>query len=210
MSAWPVVALGSKVRFLSGGTPRKDEAKYWNGDIPWVGSAEMAQRRISDTELRVTEEGAREGSKLVPANTVLVVVRGMSLAKEFRVAITERELTFNQDLKALEPGDDLDSLFVRPAWARSWRCKSSRELTTASEVKRNCVRVTERGEEGWSETASRGTRNAYEAAPGRASGQMIAKLLWSRSRRRRCGDCAGKDCVLTWGDLASWLKGRPG
>ena len=36
---------------------------------------------------------------------------------------------------------------VRPAWARSWRCKSSRKLTTASEVKRNCVRVTERGEE---------------------------------------------------------------
>ena len=112
MSAWPVVALGSKVRFLSGGTPRKDEAKYWNGDIPWVGSAEMVQRRIGDTELRVTEEGAREGSKLVPANTVLVVVRGMSLAKEFRVAITERELTFNQDLKALKPADDLDPLFL--------------------------------------------------------------------------------------------------
>ena len=38
---------------------------------------------------------------------------------------------------------------VRPAWARSWRCKSSRELTTASEGKHNCVRVTERGEEVW-------------------------------------------------------------
>src|SRR5690349_9132893 len=39
---------------------------------------------------------------------------------------------------------------VRPAWARSWRCKSSRELATASEAKRSCVRVTERGEEAWS------------------------------------------------------------
>jgi hypothetical protein len=47
---------------------------------------------------------------------------------------------------------------VRPAWARSWRWKSSRELTTANEAKRNCVRVTERGEEAWSETASRWTR----------------------------------------------------
>jgi hypothetical protein len=36
---------------------------------------------------------------------------------------------------------------VRPAWAQFWRCKSSRELTTASEVKCNCVRATERGEE---------------------------------------------------------------
>ncbi len=36
---------------------------------------------------------------------------------------------------------------MRPAWAHSWRCKSSRELTTASEVKRNCMRVTECGKE---------------------------------------------------------------
>jgi hypothetical protein len=38
---------------------------------------------------------------------------------------------------------------VCPAWARSWRCKSSRKLTTASEGKHNCVRATERGEEVW-------------------------------------------------------------
>ena len=36
---------------------------------------------------------------------------------------------------------------VRPAWARSWRCKSSRKLTMASEAKHNCERVTDRGEE---------------------------------------------------------------
>ena len=38
-------------------------------------------------------------------------------------------------------------LMVRPAWAHSWRCKSSRELVTVSEVKRNCMRVTECGKE---------------------------------------------------------------
>jgi hypothetical protein len=36
---------------------------------------------------------------------------------------------------------------VRPAWARSSGCKSPAELATARQVKRNCVRVTERGEE---------------------------------------------------------------
>ena len=39
---------------------------------------------------------------------------------------------------------------VRPARAHSWRCKSSRKLTTAREVKRNCGRATDRGEEAWS------------------------------------------------------------
>ena len=52
---------------------------------------------------------------------------------------------------------------------------------------------------------SRGTRTASEAAPARASRQATAKLLWPRARRRKCGGCAVKDRVLTWGDLALWL-----
>ena len=32
---------------------------------------------------------------------------------------------------------------------------------------------------------------------------LVVKARW-----RRCGGCAGKDRVLTWGDLASCLKGR--
>jgi hypothetical protein len=47
------------------------------------------------------------------------------------------------------------AMAVRPAWAHSCGCKSRRKLITANEVKRNCMRVTECGEEAWSETASR-------------------------------------------------------
>ena len=36
---------------------------------------------------------------------------------------------------------------VRPAWAQSCGCESRRKLTTANEVKRNCTRATECGEE---------------------------------------------------------------
>jgi len=92
---------------------------------------------------------------------------------------------------------------VRPAWAQSWRCKSSRELATASEVNPNCGEVTNRGEEGMIETASRCTRTGYEAMSTKASGRFSAKLLWSTVRRRRSGGCAVKDCVLTWGDPGS-------
>ena len=99
---------------------------------------------------------------------------------------------------------------MRPAWARSWRWKSSRKLATANEAKRNCMRVTECGKEAWSETASRWTRTGYEALPSRASGHDSAKLLWSKLRRCKSGGCAEKDRVLTWGDLASRLKGRRG
>jgi len=111
-SPWPSVPLVSEVNFLSGGTPNMDTPRYWGGDIPWVSSGEMTQRRISSTTLTVTEDGARDGSKMVPERTILAVVRGMSLAKEFRVAITLRPMTFNQDLKALIPSERLFPEFL--------------------------------------------------------------------------------------------------
>ena len=46
-------------------------------------------------------------------------------------------------------------VFMRPAWAHSCGCKSRRKLITANEVKRNRMKVTECGEEAWSEAASR-------------------------------------------------------
>ena len=101
-----------KSSFFRGGTPKKSVDAYWGGDIPWVSSGEMTQRRIFDTSLHVTEEGALKGTRMVPENTVLVVVRGMSLAKEFRISITERPVTFNQDLKALEPSSKIDPRFL--------------------------------------------------------------------------------------------------
>jgi hypothetical protein len=64
-----------------------------------------------------------------------------------------------------KPGSGRVFFCVRPVWARSWRWKFSRELTTAHEAKRNCTTVTACGEEAWSETAGRGTRTGYEAFP---------------------------------------------
>lgn len=34
------------------------------------------------------------------------------------------------------------------------------------------------------------------------------EALVVKARRRRCGGCAGKDRVVTWGELALRLKGR--
>jgi hypothetical protein len=47
--------------------------------------------------------------------------------------------------------------FVRPAWALSWRWKSSRDQAIESEANGNCARATERGKEAGS--VSRGPMN---------------------------------------------------
>ncbi len=53
---------------------------------------------------------------------------------------------------------------VRPAWAHSCGCKSRRKLITANEVKRNCVRVTERGKEAWSISCEPMNKNRIRGA----------------------------------------------
>jgi len=77
-------------------------------------------------------------------------------------------------------------------------------------VKRNCGRVTDRGEEAWSvnresmnKNRIRGTAKQGERARSREA--LVAKARWCIS-----GGCAVKECVLTRGDLASRLKGRRG
>ena len=97
---------------------------------------------------------------------------------------------------------------VRPARAHSWRCKSSHELATANEVKRNCGRVTDRGEEAWSVNREPMDKNRIEGAAEQGERAKDREALVIKAQWRRSGGCAVKECVLGWGDLASCLKGR--
>jgi hypothetical protein len=92
--------------------------------------------------------------------------------------------------------------FVRPARAHSWRCKSSRKLATANEVKRNCGRVTDRGEEAWSVNREPMDKNRMEGAAEQGERARNREALVAKARRRKSGGCAVKECVLTRGDLA--------
>lgn len=107
---WERRPLSACSKFLSGGTPSKKREEFWAGDIPWVSSGELTQMRIHRTKLNLTEEGVSTGSRLVPAETILAVVRGMSLAKEFRLGITARPVSFNQDIKAIAALPEVDPL----------------------------------------------------------------------------------------------------
>ena len=53
---------------------------------------------------------------------------------------------------------------VRPAWAHTCGCKSRRKLITTNEVKRNCMRATECGEEAWNINCEPMNKNRIEGA----------------------------------------------
>src|SRR5262249_34604178 len=61
---------------------------------------------------KVTREGVNNGTHLIEAGCVLILVRGMTLLKEVPVGVTERAVTFNQDLKALIPNREVDGHYL--------------------------------------------------------------------------------------------------
>ncbi len=69
---------------------------------------DMKRWYIDDTEDHVTSLAlAEKRVKLIPPGSVLVVVRGMILARHLPIGITTNEVTTNQDMKALYCVNDL-------------------------------------------------------------------------------------------------------
>lgn len=100
---WRETSLGDVVEMLSGGTPSTERAEYWDGSIPWVSAKDMKRFRLEDTEDHVSEQGAANGTRLVPAGTVFLLARGMTLLNDVPICVAARPMTFNQDVKALRP-----------------------------------------------------------------------------------------------------------
>jgi restriction endonuclease S subunit len=109
---WEDTSLGQVVEFRSGGTPSKSTPTFWNGSIPWVSAKDMKQLFLDDTEDHITTAAVDDGAKDVPAGTVLMLTRGMTLLKDVPICVLRRPMTFNQDVKALRPKETLDGRFL--------------------------------------------------------------------------------------------------
>lgn len=112
---WGLGRLGSLCEISSGGTPPKRTPEYWSGDIPWVSGKDLKLPVLDDAIDHVTEAGIAAGSRLAPAGAVLLLVRGMGLAKDLPVAVISRPMAFNQDVKALVPRSLLGGNYIRAA-----------------------------------------------------------------------------------------------
>jgi len=112
-SEWPTMPLVKCGRVMGGGTPAKDCADYWGGDIPWISAKDMKSFFVSDSGLKITNKGLLKSSaKMIPAKSVLFVVRGSILYRYVPVAINTIPCTINQDLKAIIPHEEIDAVFI--------------------------------------------------------------------------------------------------
>lgn len=113
---WSIRPLKYLVSLRSGGTPSKDNPDLWGGDVPWASAKDLKTETLTDTKDHLTEQAVMSGAaSLVQPGAVVVLVRGMMLARTFPVCEIGVPLAINQDLKALLPRNGLDGSFL--AWA---------------------------------------------------------------------------------------------
>lgn len=93
---WRTVALNDIADIIGGGTPSRQDQRYWGGSIPWITPGDLTSSRVKHVSAAaeyITELGLAESSaKLLPPGTILYTSRATIGAK----AVAQVPVTTNQ------------------------------------------------------------------------------------------------------------------
>ena len=105
------IELGDLCRTTSGGTPSRDNAHYYGGNIPWVKSGELNDEIVTTTQERITKSGLKNSNaELLPAGTLLIALYGATAGK---LGVLGMEAATNQAICAIFPSDEVNRDFLR-------------------------------------------------------------------------------------------------
>lgn len=125
---WARARIGDVFDCWGGMTPSTSEAKFWGGSMPWISSKDVKGPVVAGGTECVTDYALAENRlRTCPAGTVLVVVRSGVLVHTLPVAVINREVVVNQDVKALDSGDRQLN-----AWAALYLRATQREILEAN------------------------------------------------------------------------------
>ena len=100
-SSWVPICIGHIFSVYVGATPSRKESSYWNGDINWVSSGEVAFCEIHTTVERITQSGLENTStELHPEGTVLLAMIGEGKTRG-QAAILRVPAAHNQNTAAI-------------------------------------------------------------------------------------------------------------
>ena len=103
---WKKIKLGDKCTFYSGGTPLTTNKKYYDGNIPFIRSAEISS---TSTELNISEDGLNNSSaKMVKKGDLLYALYG---ATSGEVSISKIDGAINQAILCIQ-SDQLNLSFL--------------------------------------------------------------------------------------------------
>lgn len=101
-NSWTVTKIGNIIiKDLGGGTPSKNNPKYWNGNIPWMSVKDFSNCKnniLNDTIDHITQEGVDNSStNIIDTNAIILCTR-MGLGKFCKIT---QPIAINQDLRAI-------------------------------------------------------------------------------------------------------------
>lgn len=93
---WDQYSLSKMITLIGGGTPKRSESDYWNGDIFWFSVKDVPNEGevfVITTQEKISELGLNKSStKLLPVGTTIITARG-TVGK---IALVGHEMAMNQ------------------------------------------------------------------------------------------------------------------
>ena len=109
---WESSTLGNVTKVTSGGTPNRNNANFWNGNVPWITTSLINFNIINVPEEYITEEAILKSSaKLFKKGTILMAMYGQGKTRG-KVAVLGLDATTNQACGAIIPNDNLDKNYL--------------------------------------------------------------------------------------------------
>ena len=97
---------------ITGGTPSTSRREYYGGNIPWLASTEIHQKRITKPTTYMTELGLQNSSaKIAPEKSVLIALAGQGKTRGTAAYLT-KPMALNQSLAALVTNEKCNSEFL--------------------------------------------------------------------------------------------------
>lgn len=101
-------------KIVTGNTPPRAESKFYNSDfIEWVKTDNLFENKLFATKAKeyLSAEGLKVGRK-VKAGSLLVTCIAGSVKSIGTSCLVDRNVSFNQQINAIEPYDGIDSYFL--------------------------------------------------------------------------------------------------
>lgn len=107
---WPMVPLPKLVQFQSGGTPSTKNPEYYNGEIPWVTSADISESHRIEAKKFITETAIRNSAACIAQPGSVLLVTRIGVGKS---ALVESPVSFSQDVTNLtDLSEECDAAYL--------------------------------------------------------------------------------------------------
>nr|WP_257226846.1 restriction endonuclease subunit S [Acinetobacter sp. YH12058] len=109
---WVSSTLGEQCEVGTGSTPSRQNADYFEGNIPWVKSTEVDWGTITYTSETISEDGKNSARlKIYPKGSIILALYGQGITRG-KSALLGIEATLNQACAALIPKEPISNYFV--------------------------------------------------------------------------------------------------